>query len=328
MSKIIAFYMNQINVRGTSVAVYDYADYNEKLLKNKSLIILPESTLSKCDKEGLVLFQRRFPIRIWNDFSSEKKQEYLDRLLTIEKCDVLYNLKYGKNDGVIGNKVKNVVHCVFDMSEPHGDIYAGVSKSLARKFLSSLYVPHMVSITPDFSLKSLREELGIPQNGIVFGRYGGEDTFNLQFCMNVIEKILSERENVYFLFANTIPFCIHPRIFYLKKFSEINFKKKFINSCDVHLECGNLGHSFGLAIAEFSVHNLPIIAYRPGKESLWNTEHIEILGDKGIYFSDEKEFHEILRRFDPKNYIGKDLNCYRSFSPNIVMQKFSEVFLN
>ena len=41
----IAFYMGAICVRGTSNATYDYADYNEKILGNKSIIIIPESSI-------------------------------------------------------------------------------------------------------------------------------------------------------------------------------------------------------------------------------------------------------------------------------------------
>jgi hypothetical protein len=37
--KIIAFLSNNLTLRGTEVALYDYADYNEKILGNKSIII-------------------------------------------------------------------------------------------------------------------------------------------------------------------------------------------------------------------------------------------------------------------------------------------------
>jgi len=37
--KTVAFHSNELNVRGTNVALYDYALYNEELLGNKSFII-------------------------------------------------------------------------------------------------------------------------------------------------------------------------------------------------------------------------------------------------------------------------------------------------
>uniref|UniRef100_A0A6C0HJ50 Uncharacterized protein n=1 Tax=viral metagenome TaxID=1070528 RepID=A0A6C0HJ50_9ZZZZ len=37
--KIIAFLSNKLTLRGTEIAMYDYAEYNEILLGNKSIII-------------------------------------------------------------------------------------------------------------------------------------------------------------------------------------------------------------------------------------------------------------------------------------------------
>ena len=46
----IAFYIGAICVRGTSNATYDYANYNEKILGNKSIIVIPKSSLNKNDR--------------------------------------------------------------------------------------------------------------------------------------------------------------------------------------------------------------------------------------------------------------------------------------
>ena len=45
----IGFYEGTLNERGVAVAVYDYADYNEKILKNNSFIITKKNkkTLTK-----------------------------------------------------------------------------------------------------------------------------------------------------------------------------------------------------------------------------------------------------------------------------------------
>ncbi len=37
--KSVAFHSNQLGIRGTEVALYDYARYNEEILGNKSYII-------------------------------------------------------------------------------------------------------------------------------------------------------------------------------------------------------------------------------------------------------------------------------------------------
>jgi hypothetical protein len=88
------------------------------------------------------------------------------------------------------------------MSEPHGEVYAGVSRAMASKFGKDLYVPHMVGLKP-VGKDNLRGQLGIPENGIVFGRYGGVDTFNIKFCMDIIIWLVNTRRDIYFIFINT-----------------------------------------------------------------------------------------------------------------------------
>jgi hypothetical protein len=154
------------------------------------------------------------------------------------------------------------------------------------------------------------------------------DTFDLPLAHAAIKKVLSLNENVYFLLVNTPRyFGIHPRVFYLDKVVTDEDKNKIIRACDAHLECGSLGHSFGLAIGELSVLGKPIIAYN-GK--VWNTSHLEILGDKGIYFKTEDELFQILNEFDPKKYIEREVEfkaCYNDYLPEKVMEKFKKVFL-
>jgi len=318
----IAFYNPIICVRGTSVALFDYAKYNQEILGNKSIIITPESRLAESDPYGLVHFARNFTIKTHSDMND------LDRILIEEKCDLLYVIKYGTNDGIFSKKVKTVIHCVFDMSYPHGDVYAGVSRALAAKFGQTLFVPHMVGLKPSTTKENLRKALNIPETAIVFGRYGGLDTFNIEFCWEVIFELVNQRSNMYFLFINTPMKISHPRIIYLDKITEEDDKNRFICTCDAHIECGTLGHSFGLTIAEFSVNNKPIITWKPEPPNfLWNTAHLEILGDRGIYYKDKEEFKNILSAFNPADYKDKDMNCYTDYTPEKVMKIFDKVFI-
>jgi hypothetical protein len=52
MFKTIAFLSNKLTLRGTEVALYDYADYNEKILGNKSIIITRDYEKNK--NEGTI----------------------------------------------------------------------------------------------------------------------------------------------------------------------------------------------------------------------------------------------------------------------------------
>ena len=206
---IIAFHEEYLGIRGTSVAMYDYANYNEKILGNKSIIITRNidsvssilnlvitktkifTETEKVDPLGVSKFESRFPVFRY------KTQQDLEKIIEDEKCNVLYSIKYGKRTGILSTKIKNVIHCVFDMSQPHGNVYAGVSEALASKFNSKIFVPHMIGLEPSTTYENMRRELDIPKDAIVFGRYGGLDTMDLKFCWLVISQIVSTLPNIY-----------------------------------------------------------------------------------------------------------------------------------
>ena len=49
----IAFYSDGLDVRGTCTAMYDYAHYNEILLKNESIIITQKNQLRKKNNNNI-----------------------------------------------------------------------------------------------------------------------------------------------------------------------------------------------------------------------------------------------------------------------------------
>ena len=115
MSIKIAFHTDFFDVRGTCVSLYDYAHYNETILKNKSIILVPRKGLEdnqKSDQIAINKFANRFEIYPYENIN------HMESILEFQKCDILYMIKYGKNDGMGSQRVKTVVHCVFDMSEP------------------------------------------------------------------------------------------------------------------------------------------------------------------------------------------------------------------
>lgn len=313
----IGFLINLINVRGTTQASYDYALYNELILKNTSIIFAPYS--AQHDTTMIMLFKEKFPIFFYKDISN------LDNIIVREECDILYIIKYGKTDDFTSNIIKTIIHCVFDMSEPHGNVYAAVSENLAKKYNNSIFVPHMISLKQSKYSYNFRFYLNIPQDALVFGRYGGEDTFNIPFVKEIIKIIVNSYPNVYFLFANTPEFYNHKQIIHLQKIFGNDEKNRFISTCDAHLEANDLGHTFGLACGEFSINNKPIILYNG---YVWNTAHFDIIKDKGIYFKTPEEFYNIITSWKKQDYEGKDWNCYKDYNPENVMLKFKQVFID
>ena len=130
-----------------------------------------------------------FPERIYD----------LENFLKTQKCDIFYSIKFGKNDGMVFDNIKNVVHCVFEMLEPHGQVYAAVSQQIANKYNQSLFVPHMIGLKPSTTKENLRSKLNIPENAVVFGRYGGFNQFDISYVHHAIIDHVNKNSNTYFM---------------------------------------------------------------------------------------------------------------------------------
>jgi len=314
---VIAFHTPQIDVRGTCVALYDYARYNEEILGNKSIITSKQSNEDTYihDHIAVIKFTKRFPVYFYTD-----KQD-LHSYLKKSNVNILYAIKYGKKDDIIFPDIKMVVHCVFDLTEPHGNVYAAVSQTLAQKFNYPLYVPHMVSLKPPIYKENMRSELKIPESAIVFGRHGGLDTFDLTFAMKCIHEVVQIRDDIYFIFINTVKFSNHPRVIYLDKIIDDGEKNRFINTCDAMVHAQSLGETFGLAIAEFSINLKPIITY---SGNVLNNTYRKILKNNAIYYETYNDLKDILLTFKKGT---KGINCYEEYTPKKVMTIFNEVFI-
>lgn len=296
----IVFNENQIGIRGTTVALYDYAHYNETLLGNTSYIAAPAYS----DLTALPKFKERFGDRVilYNSLDDVK----------IDNLDAAYMIKAGFDDNLLIPGVKNIVHAVFDASHPHGDKYVAVSKWLGDKHGVD-YLPHIVHL-PEVS-GNFREHLKLSNEDIVFGRYGGFDQFDVEYLPNVVSAVADQ--GFKFLFMNTKPFTYsHPNIIYVEGTTDMASKTAFINTCDAMLHGRREGESFGLAIGEFLHQNKPVITNIQARDR----NHLYILKDKGFYYSNHNELFVTLASFQKGDYNVKHL--VDEFKPEVVMQKF------
>ena len=101
----IAFWDNCLCERGTSIALFDYAFYNKKLLNNESIILY--NNTYKSNFEVIQKFKKEFNVFDVDDFNK------VDNILQEQNCDILYIIKSGENDNKISKVIKTVVHCVF-----------------------------------------------------------------------------------------------------------------------------------------------------------------------------------------------------------------------
>lgn len=312
----IAFHSNQLSLRGTEIALYDYAHFNEELLGNSSIIVTPRHSPGHNELSAR-RFASRFPVVGYDGLDE------LERVMAEHQIDTLYCIKSGSNDGVVSRRVKTVVHAVFGYCEPHGDVYAYVSEWLSQYASGGVYpaVPHIVAPLP--TVGDLRHELGIPKDATVFGRHGGSDSFDIPFVHIVVHELAKQMDDLFFLFLGTDSFCPpHPRIIHIPPTADLIVKSKFISSCDAMLHARTSGETFGLAVAEFSALRKPIISYSKSLERA----HIEILGNDAYYYEDPATLAHLLLHL--KEQPRRNLSVYAdTFAPEIVMQRFKTIFL-
>jgi len=326
----VAFFIRHFTERGTEVSIYDYARYNEEILNNKSYIIC--FTEKKQREMG-------FP----NERTSYNK--FNKRFSVIEICDIgemeyviyKHNLQFfytqtnGGSDDIykfenkyIWGKCKTIKHCVFLTNFPESDFYISISEMLNYKNSAPIpVIPYIVDLPSGD--ENLRDDLSIPRNAIVIGRHGGFDTFNIHIAHEAIIDFLNleNNSNVWFLFMNTNEFYNHPRIIYLDKNIDSNYKVKFINTCDVMIHARGEGETFGLAIAEFSFKNKPVITSPCG-----DLEHIKILKDKAILYKSKDELLNIFNNIENIIKSKNDWNAYRQYTPENVMRLFDELIFS
>ena len=320
----IGFFVRHFTERGTEVAIYDYAKYNEEILNNNSYIICFTQEAQKkmnfpTERYSFSKFKQRFQIIEIPDIND------MSIIINIYKLSFFYSLTYG-GDGDIyefHNKklwgiCKTIKHCVFETKHLEGDFYISISEMLNKTNCTNIpVIPHIVDLP--ITDENLRNELKIPQDAIVYGRYGGIHEFNIGLTHDAIKEYLQVNINTYFLFMNTNKFYEHPRIIYLDRNLDVNYKTKFINSCDAMIHARQMGETFGLSIAEFSIKNKPIITCNCG-----DLEHIKILGDKAIVYNTKEELINIFQNIKPIINSRSDWNAYELYSPHYVMNLFKK----
>lgn len=348
MNKTIAFHLNHMSERGTEVSIFNYAKYNQTLLGNKSIIIVNRKKVFNSLEKFLIDILVKFNFANKNKvklFSKRQRSTFLkftenfkvffydnpreiDLICRENKVDYFYAQKYGIVDSVFSNYCKNLIHVIFMAKEPHGDKYLYISEWLSKKMTgdSKNYVPYIVdSKSIDYD-GNLRKQLNIPDQHVVISSYGGKNVFDIPFVKEAIKEVLDLRNDIVFMFLNIEPFFKHSRIHFLPRSVDLKQKSQFINTSDYMIHARLRGETFGLAIAEFSIKNKPIITYSNSPEKA----HLEMLGDKSLNYSSKEDLIKILINLKKSPSQPKEnfFDCYsEKFNPKTVMKLFEERFL-
>lgn len=317
----VLFHSNQLGIRGTEVAMYDYAKYNQEILGNESIIIFNAKTPIN-DPVAIKKFSNKFKVYSYENIND------IDKSVELESPDLFYAIKAGNNDGIQTSLCKTGIHVVFQHFDPHGDVYAYVAKWVSEKLTGGKYpdVPHMFDMpSPSKTKDQVREQYGIPKNAIVFGRHGGNDEFNINFALQGIIDIVNSRNDVYFVLVNTNKFYHHPQIIHLDKIVDMQEKSNWINCCDAMIHARQMGEIFSCSIGEFCYHGKPIISCPLTTHDIG---HVKFLGNLGLWYTSKTELIDIINNFNPVHINNNEYKkIVEPYTPYNVMQKFHEVYL-
>ena len=312
----ILFHANTLNYRGTTVAITDYAHYNQEILGNESVIAYCKTYGEEKDmgNEPAVIeaLEKKFKVIGYDVGNIEKK---IDQ----EKIDLAYFIAGGERSSLPTNS-KTAVHAVFQNNDPHGDRYAYISEWLSVKMSNGVipFVPHMVNLPPP--IKDYRQAFGL-EGKIVIGRIGGYFTFDIPFVKEFIKQLVQNNNKFVFLFVGTEPFIDHPNVKFINEIHSPQQKANFISTCDAMIHARQRGESFGLSIAEFLSLNKPVMAWSGGHD----LNHLEMLKDSGLLYNDTNDLHNMFYSLDNiKEDWGRRV---KEYNPNTVMKKFNEVFI-
>lgn len=313
---VILFHDNQLNERGTSVGLYDFAYYARELLNLNPIIVYDGQ--GDNNQEVILKFQKEFTVIPYNDFSE------VQDLVKKRNARYFFAEKSGEIDHMVVSGAKNLIHSVFNFHpvHKHGDVYAVISEwmSFASGYVFP-YVPYPLNLP--IHQDNLRTALGIPEKAVVVGRYGGFDTFDLGFVPNVIRRSLEQRSDLWFVFMNTPRAIDHPRCIYLDLSVDLAYKVSFINTCDAMLHARFRGESFGQAVLEFAAFDKHIITFDNycGERN----QHLMLRRNASVYLT-PNELESILDGLTRVNpfYTGF---LRKTFSPEAVMAKFEQVYL-
>jgi len=278
----------------------DYARGNQEVLGNQSFFLMPWRE-GAGEHPVTLRMEEIAPLRFYR--SPEEREGILQK----ERADFFYCIKNGFNDGVFSRKVPTGIHAIFRESEFHGEIFAYVSPWLSEvmAYGKAPWVPHMVRLADESGdlrtedggrrtvVGSRWSEVAIPKEATVFGRHGGDDSFDIPWVRGAVVETAKKYPDIWFLFLNTREFAGAaglPNIVFLPATADPILKRRFLNTCDAMLHGRQRGETFGLSCLEFAMLGKPVLTYAASSERA----HLEILGDAAVGYHNIKELEKLL----------------------------------
>jgi glycosyltransferase involved in cell wall biosynthesis len=321
----LGFHSKHLSERGSERAIFDYASVLERAYDIQPRIFVPADA-KEVVPEVRRMFARRFEVVRYSG------PDDID-------CDALYVIKRGRRSHVT-TRIPELIHAMFDPDDPHGYRFATISHWLSKQSRRVVdlprgralrlprlnkppFVPHIVDLAEVED--DLRAEIGVPPEGVVFGRHGALRSFSIPWVKDAVREVLATRDDVWFLFLNTETFIEHRRVRHLEVTTDRELIRAFINSCDYMLHARREGETFGIAVAEFAAAGVPVVSCTRTAANA----HFELVPPELMLgYRDKVELLALLRSLTRRRRTPEVTTAFRErFSPAAVAEIFVRVFL-
>lgn len=273
----------------------------KKFFQIESLVVAPTRN-SHSEIRVRELLKKDIRLRFYSD------QADLRAIAKAFKATHSYFLIDGRKSDLWIPDTRHISHSVFRHFEPHGDIYAYVSKwlymnaiGLRRRltprdeyFETTLgyqsekvrtkitWVPH--TVVPISRPKGeFRKKYGIPSRAILICRIGGYNQFDDSAARAALVELADKYEEFFFVFVNTDKFMEGPNVKYLQGLSERD-KWAMYTDGDLFINGRSMGETFGFSIIEPLSVGKPVLAPDVLRHPRMDAHHIQILRPLGLTF--------------------------------------------
>ena len=343
----LLLHSDSLSLRGDSTNAEAIATYLRLLCNIDSIVVAPQS-LNNSQIRIDDMRRLNLSVNIYQD------QNQLRSIAKKELVTHSYFLTNGRYYNLWIPDTKHLVHAVFNVFEPHGHVYAYVSKWLYNKAtkdrrtreISTIraeqavtgspfglsnqtkitWVPHTVVVKQGDGDR-FRKKFGIDKRFKIIGRIGGYDQFNDRAAISGISRVLKKRKDIKFVFVNTRPFLKHPQVIYLDSLNSAD-KWDFYDAGDLFLNGRVMGESFGFSIVEPLMVGKPIIAPDRFRHLSMDAAHMEILRPLSLtYLSSIGFAWKVLQILDERPDKSSLCSSVVQFSPENSIRRFYSEFL-
>lgn len=187
-----------------------------------------------------------------------------------------------------------------------------------------------IPVKPPLSNEDLREELGIPNDALVFGRIGRDDE-NIYDPININAYSRVEQDNVFFVLVNPSTKCRSDikdlgikNAKYIEKTTDEVRVSKFYNTIDVLAHARKDGECSPQNVWEAFSHGKPVISHYGHPFN----GHIEVIQDCGfvVMKDDVDEYARIMNKFIKKeiDYFKISEKCINNWRENCIPENIAK----